>query len=607
MLAAGSAQEPREMWDWEIFQDDWWKTSFRAISWAYKTKPDHPRPPHYHDLLARGRRRRIAGDARRAAGGTNADVSLNSALCGVRAAEEALRRYELEVAILSPDDLPNLEHEQPTCPEPPCNEGTWDEKVRELLGGILEQGALPEVESLVQDVPLWDLNNLDSPPSSPGTSDLTDSETSGDSDRPPSTPKPTKASYARIVSSDATTSPTVLSPLPSKLLSAAALTFIPSTPNRTSSREPTTPPLTSSSNSSDSPFSSPTYNFHFPSLNSSSPADRRESRSLPPSLQKDEAGFYIEVADDSDDAPGTTQSLGNTRSTTPRRPSAAFLPAFLTDGSPTSRSRNSKTREIVDRLRSSGSAGSGRKAKKSNKRQVSTSNKDSDLTTLVDTTTASKEESTDGWISGVVRQNSSSRFVETDDGWITQVSQAQQTQLPAASAATQQQQQQHQQPKSNKHGHGHGHGHKRSSGSNASHPPSAPSSTFSPASSTMSLTVPHTPASGPAQLPPMPPLYPGVPGAAAPYPPVGAYPGPYVPANPAAYMHAAQMQYHHPQAVRGPWPMYQPGMYPMYQPFGVMPAAMPYGIVQMPVAAHHGSMFYDGNMKGKPAAGALVQ
>ncbi|KAI1788306.1 hypothetical protein LXA43DRAFT_645184 [Ganoderma leucocontextum] len=586
MLSAGSAQEPREMWDWEIFQDDWWKTSFRAISWAYKTKPDHPRPPHYHDLLARGRRRRIAGDARRAAGGSPGDVSLNSALCGVRAAEEALRRYELEVAILPSDDLSNPEHERSACSESPYAGATWDEKVRELLGGILEQGALPGMDSLAQDVPLWDLNNLDSPPSSPGTADLTDSETSCESDPPPSTPKPAKASYARIVSSDVTTSPTVLSPLPSKLLSAAALTFIPSTPNREPSREPTTPPLTSSSNSSDSPFSSPTYNFHFPSLNSSSPADRRESRSLPPSLQKDESGFYIEVADDSDDAPSETQSLGNTRSTTPRRPSAAFLPAFLTDGSPTSRSRNSRTREIVDRLRSSGSTGSGRKAKKSNKRPASASTNDTDLAGLVpDTTTApsAKEESTDGWISGVGTQVQHPR--------------------PAASSAPQQQQQQYQPPKSNKHGHGHGHGHKRSSGSNTSHPPSAPSSTFSPASSTMSLAVPHTPASGPTQLPPMPPLYPG----AAPYPPVGAYPGPYVAPNPAAYMHAAQMQYHHPQAVRGPWPMYQPGMYPMYQPFGVMPAAMPYGMVQVPVAAHHGSMFYDGNMKGKSAAGALVQ
>ena len=428
------------MWDWEIAQDDWWKTSFRAISWAYKTKPSHPRPPHYHDLLARGRRRRIAGDAQSAARGAPAsDVSLNDGLCGVRAAEEALRRYEVDVAILPSDDLSQPAEEPSPCLDALYAEGVWDEKVQELLGGILEPGALPEFDSLAQDVPLWDLNHLDSPtlaPSSPGTTDLTDSETSGESDPPPSTPKPAKASYARIVSSDVT-SPTVLSPLPSKLLSAAALTFIPSTPNRASSREPTTPPLTSSSNSSDSPFSSPTYNFHFPSLNSASPADRRESRSLPPSLQKDESGFYIEVAEDAEDAvPGATQSLGNTRSTTPRRASAAFLPAFLTDGSPTSRSRNSKTREIVDRLRSSGSTSSGRKAKKSgsNRRQASTTTQDADLAGLVPD--AGAEDSADGWITGVVREDSSARLTITDDGWVIQGTQTQ---------TQQHQQQQHQQ------------------------------------------------------------------------------------------------------------------------------------------------------------------
>ncbi|EJF57148.1 hypothetical protein DICSQDRAFT_140593 [Dichomitus squalens LYAD-421 SS1] len=593
------------MWDWEIAQDDWWKTSFRAISWAYKTKPSHPRPPHYHDHLARGRRKTIAGDAQGAARGAAGDVSLNNGLCGVRVAEEALMRYEVDAAILPSNDHFQIAEVPSPDPDPLYADGIWDEKVQELLGGILEPGALLEVDSLAQDVPLWDLHLLDSPllaPSSSGAADLTDSETSVDSDPPPSTPKPTKASYARIVSSDMV-SPTVLSPLPSKLLSAAALTFIPSTPNRASSREPTTPPLTSSSNSSDSPFSSPTYNFHFPSLNSSSPADRRESRSLPPSLQKDESGFYIEVAEDLEEAAaGSTQSLGNTRSTTPRRPSAAFLPAFLTDGSPTSRSRNSKTREIVDRLRSSGSStSSGRKAKKSssNRRQASTS-KDADLAELVPD--ASTEDSTDGWISGVVRQSSSSRLAVTDDGWVIQgmqqQTQQQTTQTPSrASSAAQQQYQ----SKSGKHGHGHGH--KRSSGSNAAYPPSASSSTFSPASSTMSLTVPQTPASGPAQLPPMPQLFPGAPAGAPPYVPMGVYPGPY----PGTFMHAGQMQQQQfPQTARGPWPMgsmgYQPGMYPMYQPFGVMPTAVPYGM--MPVAPP-GGMFFDG--KGKPAGGALVQ
>ena len=120
----------------------------------------------------------------------------------------------------------------------------------------------------------------------------------------------------------------------------------------------------------------------------------------------------------------------------------------------------------------------------------------------------------------------------------------------------------------------------------------------------MSLAVPQTPASGPAQLPPMPQLFPGAPAGAPQFPPMGVFPGPY----PGTFMHAGQMQQQYPQPARGPWPMgsmgFQPGMYPVYQPFGVMPAGVPYGLVQMPVAPP-GGVFYDG--KGKPAGGALVQ
>ena len=101
------------MWDWEIAQDDWWKTSFRAISWAYKTKPSHPRPPHYHDLLARGRRRRIGAVPPGSSGSAQEeDVSLNAGLSGVLAAEDSLKRYELDAAILpippSPPLLPYM-------------------------------------------------------------------------------------------------------------------------------------------------------------------------------------------------------------------------------------------------------------------------------------------------------------------------------------------------------------------------------------------------------------------------------------------------------------------------------------------------------------------
>ncbi|KAJ2977897.1 hypothetical protein NUW54_g11361 [Trametes sanguinea] len=320
MTAVVDDAEPvLEMRDWEVVPEDWWKTSFRAISWSYKeckTKPGYPRPPHYHNLLARGRRRRIVLNTAR----DEEDVDLNEGLSGVRATEAVLKRYEAEVSIVSPDDIPDNDSPVERCLDVLTKED-WDDKVQELLGGILQLGPLPEVDTPPPGVTLWDLSRFENespPPRSPSTAELTDSETSVESDPPPSTPKPSKTSYARVVSSETATSPTVHSPLPSKLLSAAALTFIPSTPTVQVIREPITPPLTAASNSSgDSPFSSPTYNFHFPSLKSMSPADRRESRSLPPSLQKDESGFYVEVVEDV--TAGTTQSLNATRSTTPPR------------------------------------------------------------------------------------------------------------------------------------------------------------------------------------------------------------------------------------------------------------------------------------------------
>ncbi|KAI0667118.1 hypothetical protein C8Q78DRAFT_418409 [Trametes maxima] len=568
----------QEMLDWEIVPEDWWKTSFKAISWSYKTKPGYPRPPHYHNLLARGRRRRITVDVPK----VEDDIDLNDTLCGVRAAEDTLKRYEVDVSILSSDQL--------NAPDSPAHASLsalakedWDEKVRGLLGGILELGPLPEVDTPSPDVPLWDLDHLDgqlSAPGSPSTTGLTESVSSADSDPPPSTPKPTKTSYARVVSNDPATSPTVLSPLPSKLLSAAALTFIPSTPTGPGIREPITPPLTSGSNSSgDSPFSSPTYNFHFPSLKSTSPADRRESRSLPPSLQKDESGFYVEVAETEDISNGATQSLNATRSTTPRRPSAALLPAFLTEGSPSPRSRNSKTREIVDRLRSSGSSGSHRKAKKAERarRQPSGSaSKDSDVG--ADTTIVKTDDATDGWISGVVSEHASARSTVTDGGWITQ-------------GQASSQQHQHQQP--DRHKSKHGHGHKRSSGSISVAQASA---SFSPTSQASNLPVSHTPARVAGPLPTMSHLYPAT--GTMPYP-MSPYGTSYSNGNPAAFM---PIQY--PMQTRGPqWPMgFQPGMYPMYQPFGVMPSA-PYGMVPVPPIPPP-SAFFDG--KGKPGS-ALVQ
>ncbi|KAI8978227.1 hypothetical protein BD414DRAFT_509324 [Trametes punicea] len=577
-VAVDDPESIQEMLEWEIVPEDWWKTSFKAISWSYKTKPEHPRPPHYHNLLARGRRRRIAFDAL----SDEEDVDLNEGLCGVRAAEDALKRYEVEVSIHSPDHLAEHDPSLNRCLAALTKE-SWDEKVEELLGGILQLGSLPEVDSPPPGVPLWDLDRLENdspPPRSSSTADLTDSEMSVESDPPPSTPKPAKTSYARVVSCEFAASPTVLSPLPSKLLSPAALTFIPSTPSVQVAGEPVTPPLTSASNSSgESPFSSPTYNFHFPSLKSVSPADRRESRSLPPSLQKDESGFYVEVSEDA--LSGTTQSLNGTRSTTPRRPSAALLPAFLADGSPSPRSRNSKTREIVDRLRSNGSSGSNRKAKKSERARKQSSSsavvQDGGSNVLSASgsskTTSSTNAEDDGWIPGSVSEDASARSTVTDNGWITQ----------GGSAS------QHQQDKDRPRAKGHGH--KRSSGSVGA----AASLPSVPHTQTTALGVPYTTARPAAHLPSMPQLYPGAAG--MPFPTYGA---PYPGASPAAFM-----PIQHPMQARGPrWPMgfQAPGMYTMYQTFSMMPAA-PYGMVPMAPVPQPPAFF---DSKAKPG-GALVQ
>lgn len=183
-------------------------------------------------------------------GAQEEDLSLNPGLCGVRAAEDSLKRYELDAAILPSTPLLQDGDDRSVCTEQPLEQHSWLESLRELLGELLEEGPLPEVESLSPDVPLWDLDHLESPISSSHSSAASsaDGEDFGDSNPPHSTPKPKSApSYASAVSGGAATNaPTVLSPLPSKALSKAALPFIPATPARPSSREPTTPPLTSS-------------------------------------------------------------------------------------------------------------------------------------------------------------------------------------------------------------------------------------------------------------------------------------------------------------------------------------------------------------------------
>lgn len=245
----------------------------------------------------------------------------------------------------------------------------------------------------------------------------------------------------------------LVAPSPSKPLNAAALSFIPAT-SAPSHLDPSTPPrhphlhnqpddhFWPTSPDSDwepdderlspSTYTSPTYEFHFPSLtsqpsplasrtkassrkalgehrhNDESDANTKEekeslasvggsrlgARSLPPKLRKDDQGFYTEVVGSPramsfsgppSTATSTTKGYGSVRASTPRKISlpsstSSVLPAFLgvEDSNPSDVGRGgtagngasttgggtgggrmrytSKTREIVDRLRSTGNS-----------------------------------------------------------------------------------------------------------------------------------------------------------------------------------------------------------------------------------------------------------
>ncbi|PCH35731.1 hypothetical protein WOLCODRAFT_140049 [Wolfiporia cocos MD-104 SS10] len=341
-----SADYELDAHEWVIIPRDWWKNSYRTVQWTYlnserQRRPRHlrtpciqplspgsgihARPPHYHDHLLC---RRMEEEE----GASQEDLELNPSLAGVRVAEEALRPYECDVGIDRPqiDSKPPHNRRVPSDGSPEdAARALWHDMVQALLGSEIERPST-SLADLVDPCSeprskVWDLTALDSAlssPSVPDLVDLTDSEVSVESDPLPATPR---GAFTQIA------------PVPNKPLNASALSFTPSTPTPS-------PPSVSSSRSS----LSPTHEFAFPSLHADNPAASPAARRRSLLLQKDGDGFYHPVD-------GPTDSHTSTRSTTPRRPSADLLPAFLADGTSASRTRArnaSRTREIVDRLRS---------------------------------------------------------------------------------------------------------------------------------------------------------------------------------------------------------------------------------------------------------------
>ncbi|PSR76119.1 hypothetical protein PHLCEN_2v8669 [Hermanssonia centrifuga] len=417
-----------EAWDdWVFIPQDWWRPSSPSVTWAYRRErewtetgvrlPFHPRPPYYDEPA-------FADDNHEWC--ISADVELDPSLVGVRAAEQVLGPYEMDAGIVFPRDSfwgpLNWTRRPPLVGS--VNQAQlelarqrWKAIADTFVGGILDP--LPYDPT---DTRNWDRELTSSPstatdstrPRTPGpepdTIDLTDSESSPISERGPRTPLVDRKSYAAVLFEDRRHSfqeAIVVSPSPSKPLNASALSFIPAySLYRMSSPSP----------SSETQYVTPTYEFHFPSLGSQT-TTRSETRSLPPNLKKDEQGFYVEVPSAS---PSSLRSLSSTRSATPKRPSAALLPAFLADASSTARTRHaSKTREIVDRLRLSSAAGRRQRKGKVDPGSMNDAAQTDQATPVREVSTTA-----DGWILGM-ESASDSATPSTKEDWISGLFQSQ--------------------------------------------------------------------------------------------------------------------------------------------------------------------------------------
>ncbi|KAJ7750065.1 hypothetical protein DFH07DRAFT_550235 [Mycena maculata] len=343
-----SSSVPAEEEGWQVVSSEWWRIPFNAVSWAYSPQdsaankvtqsPRVAKPPHYPaDLLHI--RPASADDLHDEDLLEGDDGQLNPDLVGCVGALAALESYEIDVGFCwLPPQL-----EQQARPDlsvavdahhVALGKDRWDEQVQDLLGG-LSIGSTDQSD----DDSLSDIHR------STSSIDLTDSDRSVLSLPMPATPR-ARRSYANIVVKRASPSRSTSSrdsDRSPQRLNAAASSFVPSPskPKPVSDPAPFLSPLESvpfpllTEDRTPTP-PSPTFNrtFVFPSLD------------VPPvpavKITKDAQGFYSEVE-------STVPAPSHART------SSTLLPAFLHDTFTRRRPPASKTRAMVDRLKSSAS------------------------------------------------------------------------------------------------------------------------------------------------------------------------------------------------------------------------------------------------------------
>ncbi|KAJ7647841.1 hypothetical protein FB45DRAFT_860893 [Roridomyces roridus] len=297
---------------WQVVPPQWWRIPYTAVSWAYQDAAvAHKVAPSTASLF------HIRSDDLH-----DEDISteLNPHLVGCQSALDAVESYEANVGFDWPPppemdvqahpDLTVVRKEEHVA----VAKEQWDGLVRVLTGGLSIADCHHDSD---------DDDSLSDVQRSTSSIDLTDSERSVLSLPMPATPT-ARRSFANILVKrpSASRSSSHSSERSPHRLNAAASAFVPS---------PSKPRLQQSPVHSRTPSPpSPTFNttFVFPSLNT--PAVK---------IAKDEQGFYYEVP-----APAPVHSHSRSSSS-----SNSLLPGFL---HPRRRTPTSKTRAIVDRLKS---------------------------------------------------------------------------------------------------------------------------------------------------------------------------------------------------------------------------------------------------------------
>ncbi|KAJ7799999.1 hypothetical protein B0H14DRAFT_3156247 [Mycena olivaceomarginata] len=306
---------------WQVVSPEWWRIPLNAVSWAYSPTPQLVAATEHDEDLAEGD-----------------DGGLNADLVGFKLAEAAIDSYEIDVGFHWPPQQieeksrPDLaaavdEHHVALAKE------RWDELVQDLTGGLSILNTDRYHDSDSDD----SLRGLHRSTSTLSSIDLTDSERSVFSVSMPATPRAHRSYPGTMVK---TTSPSRStssrdSDRSPRRLNAAASSFVPS-------------PAKAKKASDRAPFLAAPENVLFRRSTWLARRPRRSIRILSSRRSispRDAQGFYSEVE-------STTTAPAPTHARTP----SGLLPAFLHDAFARRRPTASKTRAMVDRLKSSGSS-----------------------------------------------------------------------------------------------------------------------------------------------------------------------------------------------------------------------------------------------------------